>query len=397
MAAALSPSLNAMAATTVSDFYLPYINPSADQATQMRVSKQATVAWGVVQLAVAIGAQFMNRSVLDAGLAVLSFASGAVLGAFLLGTLAPSVRERDTFAGMIAGLIVMTGGLVGDADRLHVVRADRRGHDLHRRAHLAGRCHPKPHEPHRSFRGGRRRSSPGRSPIACFRAPSIEVGRANGPLATFAAGTLTYEPGSPAVDAATIYDLASLTKVIGTAALMAGEVASGRMRLNDRVRHWIAAWTGEERQAVTLRDLLEHCSGLPGASPAISNRGRAAPRSKWRFARSRSTTRRAPSRSTAIPGFMLLGFAIENAAGDAARSAVRSSGAIAELGADIGVAISARPELAGAHRADGEHGVGEERRGEVHDENARGARRRRRACGTVRNRRRRRRRARAGG
>lgn len=109
VAAALSPSLNAMAATTVSDFYLPYINPSADQETQMRVSKQATVAWGVVQVTVAVGAQFMNRSVLDAGLAVLSFASGSVLGAFLLGTLAPTVRERDTFAGMIAGLLVMTG------------------------------------------------------------------------------------------------------------------------------------------------------------------------------------------------------------------------------------------------------------------------------------------------
>jgi SSS family solute:Na+ symporter len=108
VAAALSPSLNAMAATTVSDFYLPYVNPAADQATQMRVSKQATVAWGIVQLAVAVGAQFMERSVLDAGLAVLGFASGAVLGAFLLGTLVPSVNERDTFAGMIAGLIVMT-------------------------------------------------------------------------------------------------------------------------------------------------------------------------------------------------------------------------------------------------------------------------------------------------
>jgi solute:Na+ symporter, SSS family len=108
VAAALSPSLNAMAATTVSDFYLPYINPTADQATQMRVSRHATVAWGVVQLAVAIAAQFMNRSVLDAGLAVLSFASGSVLGAFLLGTLAPSIRERDTFGGMIAGLVVMS-------------------------------------------------------------------------------------------------------------------------------------------------------------------------------------------------------------------------------------------------------------------------------------------------
>ena len=108
VAAALSPSLNAMAATTVSDFYLPYINPSADQATQMRVSKQATVGWGVVQLGVAIGAQWMQRSVLDAGLSVLSFASGSVLGAFLLGTLAPTVSERDTFWGMVAGLVVMT-------------------------------------------------------------------------------------------------------------------------------------------------------------------------------------------------------------------------------------------------------------------------------------------------
>jgi SSS family solute:Na+ symporter len=108
VAAALSPSLNAMAATTVNDFYLRYVRPNADQATQMTVSRQATIGWGLVQLAVAIGAQWMDRSVLDAGLAVLSFASGAVLGAFLLGTLMPAVGERDALGGMIAGLIVMT-------------------------------------------------------------------------------------------------------------------------------------------------------------------------------------------------------------------------------------------------------------------------------------------------
>jgi SSS family transporter len=109
VAAALSPSLNAMAATTISDFYLPYVNPNADQATQMRVSKQVTVGWGVVQLLVAIGAQFMSGSVLNAGLTVLSLASGSVLGAFLVATLSTSVKERDIFAGMIAGIIVMTG------------------------------------------------------------------------------------------------------------------------------------------------------------------------------------------------------------------------------------------------------------------------------------------------
>jgi solute:Na+ symporter, SSS family len=106
VAAALSPSLNAMAATTVSDFYLPYVRPGADQRTQMRVSKLATVAWGVVQLGVAIGAQLMERSVLDAGLAVLSFASGSVLGAFLIGTLASSIDEASVFWGMAVGLVV---------------------------------------------------------------------------------------------------------------------------------------------------------------------------------------------------------------------------------------------------------------------------------------------------
>jgi SSS family solute:Na+ symporter len=108
VAAALSPSLNAMAATTVNDLYLRYVNPGADQPTQMRVSRQATVGWGVVQLAVAVAAQWMDRSVLDAGLAVLSFASGAVLGAFLLGTLTPGVGERAALTGMIVGLATMT-------------------------------------------------------------------------------------------------------------------------------------------------------------------------------------------------------------------------------------------------------------------------------------------------
>jgi SSS family solute:Na+ symporter len=108
VAAALSPSLNAMAATTVNDFYLRYVRPDADQDTQMRVSRQATIGWGIVQLGVALGAQWMDRSVLDAGLAVLSFASGAVLGAFLLGTLLSRTRERDALIGMIVGLVVMT-------------------------------------------------------------------------------------------------------------------------------------------------------------------------------------------------------------------------------------------------------------------------------------------------
>jgi SSS family solute:Na+ symporter len=108
VAAALSPSLNAMAATTVNDFYKPYARAVPDDARLLQLSRRATIGWGVVQLAVALGAPVMERSVLDAGLAVLSFASGAVLGAFVIATLMPGVREPDALAGMGVGLTTMT-------------------------------------------------------------------------------------------------------------------------------------------------------------------------------------------------------------------------------------------------------------------------------------------------
>jgi Na+/proline symporter len=108
VAAALSPSINSMAATTVNDFYAKYVKPDADEATLMRVARTWTVVWGVVQIGVAIAAQRMQRTVLDAGLAVLSWASGPVLGAFLLGALPTGVIEAHAFAGMIAGLVAMT-------------------------------------------------------------------------------------------------------------------------------------------------------------------------------------------------------------------------------------------------------------------------------------------------
>ena len=58
VAAALSPSLNAMAATTINDFYRPYCEPDAGPRPRcMRLSQRATVAWGVVQVGVALGAQ----------------------------------------------------------------------------------------------------------------------------------------------------------------------------------------------------------------------------------------------------------------------------------------------------------------------------------------------------
>jgi SSS family transporter len=107
VAAALSPSLNAMAAVTVSDFYVPFVRPGATDAQMMRVARRSTIAWGVVQVGVAVGAQWMDRSVLDAGLSVLSLASGPVLGAFLVGVFTTRVSARSMLAGMAAGAAVL--------------------------------------------------------------------------------------------------------------------------------------------------------------------------------------------------------------------------------------------------------------------------------------------------
>jgi SSS family transporter len=107
VAAALSPSLNSMAAVTVSDFYVKFVRPGASEGQMMRLARQSTIAWGVVQIGVAVAAQWMDRSVLDAGLAVLSLASGPVLGAFLVGVFTTRVNATSMLTGMIAGAIVL--------------------------------------------------------------------------------------------------------------------------------------------------------------------------------------------------------------------------------------------------------------------------------------------------
>jgi len=196
----------------------------------------------------------------------------------------------------------------------------------------------------------------------------IEAGRSQGRLFTLSAGTLSYDDGSPATDLHTIYDLASLTKVLATTALIVGEVSSGRMRLTDPVRRWIESWTGDERQSVTIRDLLEHASGLPGHRRYFeTRRGRAS----FERAICEEPLEYAPRTASIYsdPGFMLLGFALENAAGatlDRQFDAWRER----ELGPDVELCY--RPGAAWRERIAPTEitAARDARSGDVHDENA---------------------------
>ena len=61
----------------------------------------------------------------------------------------------------------------------------------------------------------------------------------------------------------TIYDLASLTKVVGTTTAIMILYDEGKVHLDDPVVKFIPAFTGGAKDQVTIRQLLEHRSGLP--------------------------------------------------------------------------------------------------------------------------------------
>jgi len=95
-----------------------------------------------------------------------------------------------------------------------------------------------------------------------FPAAAVEVGSTAGTLWQDAVGTLATDPFLPAaVD--TPFDLASLTKVLATTTIVMQLMAAGRLRLDDRVAAFFDDWRGADRVSVTVRDLLEHASGLP--------------------------------------------------------------------------------------------------------------------------------------
>jgi CubicO group peptidase (beta-lactamase class C family) len=143
-----------------------------------------------------------------------------------------------------------------------------------------------------------------------FPAASIEVGRAAGALWRHATGRLTYDVLSPQVDEHTIFDLASLTKVLATATLAMRAVDDGWMLLEDPVKRWLPAWTGTDREDVTVRDLLAHASGLTAYLPFFRDYS-----GRLEFIHAIcSLPLEYPPRSQAIYsdlGYMLLGFILE--------------------------------------------------------------------------------------
>jgi len=65
----------------------------------------------------------------------------------------------------------------------------------------------------------------------------------------------------------TIFDLSSLTKPLATTTAFLSIVAEGKVQIDDRVTRFFPNFGVHGKNHVTFRNLLAHCSGLPGWRP----------------------------------------------------------------------------------------------------------------------------------
>jgi uncharacterized protein YbbC (DUF1343 family)/CubicO group peptidase (beta-lactamase class C family) len=75
-------------------------------------------------------------------------------------------------------------------------------------------------------------------------------------------GARAVEPQREAMTPDTIFDLASLTKVVATTTSIMILIEQGKIRLNDPVVQFIPEMKGEGRDAITIEQLLTHMTGL---------------------------------------------------------------------------------------------------------------------------------------
>ena len=80
-------------------------------------------------------------------------------------------------------------------------------------------------------------------------------------------GRRSLDPPSGPVDADTCFDLASLTKVLATTPLALLSIQQGRLDLEEPAHRALEGFSGQGREAITLRMLLDHSSGLAAWRP----------------------------------------------------------------------------------------------------------------------------------
>jgi CubicO group peptidase (beta-lactamase class C family) len=146
-----------------------------------------------------------------------------------------------------------------------------------------------------------------------FPAAAAEVGDRSGVLWREAFGRLTFGAGARAASERTVFDLASLAKPIATTSLAMELVSRHAIELHDKIAAFFDEWRGDDREQVTVQDLLEHTGGLAARLVDL------APETRREFEHDICTMRleyEPRTRSVYSDlGFLLLGFLVADVGG----------------------------------------------------------------------------------
>ncbi len=143
---------------------------------------------------------------------------------------------------------------------------------------------------------------------------AIAVGRRGRLVRLRGFGRLDWAPGADEVSPSSLYDLASLTKVVGTTTAVMQLVEAGRLSLDSRISEFLPEWANDWKRDVTVRDLLLHRGGLPPFRPFWESlQGRAA----YRAAIAKLEAEYPPGSQTVYSdiGLMTLAFTVETITG----------------------------------------------------------------------------------
>jgi SSS family transporter len=306
----LSAALNSLSSTTVVDFYMHW-RPEADDRERMMISRSSTVVWALVLFGVAVYSVFAGGKghVVEVGLSIASVAYGALLGVFLLGTLTRYATQTGAILGMICGfglnlLLWLSPGVikVGPITIPHIAftwyvligsivtfvvgslgsllfrgnRTDKLPQKTAAKVailllfaapfflsarDIAAETQAASHENY-DFSAV---STLLDEAISAKKLPGAVVLVNHNGKTVFekAYGNRALEPSVEPMTEETVFDMASLTKCLVTATAVMQLYEAHKLQFDDPVAKYLPEFAANGKQAVTIRELLTHYSGLP--------------------------------------------------------------------------------------------------------------------------------------
>lgn len=309
----LSAALNSLSSTTVVDFYL-HLHPNATEQQRTMISRASTFMWALILFGIAVYSVFVGGKghVVETGLSIASVAYGSLLGVFLLGTLTQYATQTGAIVGMIFGFalnlalwlqtapvqlgsfilpkvaypwFVLIGSIVtfaiGSLVSVFTKQSKSKAIIVIAFGIIAFQSrtmHAFVSEPTASYDFSEI-DTLFTTAITEHKLPgAVFILSTNGHIAYHRAyGNRQTEPTVEPMTEETVFDMASLTKCLATATSMMQLYERGKFQLDDPVAKYLPDFAVNGKEAITIRQILTHHSGLAPDVPLKDPWGLAAP------------------------------------------------------------------------------------------------------------------------